>query len=123
MLLPELLSGCAERFPDKLAVVSRSDQISFADLELQSSRVAARLRHLGIGPGDRVAILHNNSVAAIVFFWGILRSGAQNVDMPTLAGGETLTKILRECRPKALVTSDSEWKRVISEIQDALPCI
>jgi acyl-CoA synthetase (AMP-forming)/AMP-acid ligase II len=123
MLLPKLLSGCAQRFPDKLAIVSCSDRISFADLELQSNRVAARLRRLGIGPGDRVAILHNNSVAAIVFFWGILKSGAQTVDMPTLAGGETLTKILRECRPKALVTSDSEWKMVISEIQDGLPSI
>jgi long-chain acyl-CoA synthetase len=123
MLLPELLSRCAERFPDKSAVVSRSDQISFADLELQSDQVAARLHRLAIGPGDRVAILHDNSVAAIVFFWGILKSGAQTVDMPTLAGAETLANILRECRPKALVTSDKEWNRVMGEIPDALPCI
>ena len=104
MLLPGLLSRCAERFPDKSAVVSCNEQISFADLELQSNQVAARLHRLAIGPGDRVAILHDNSVAAIVFFWGILKSGAQTVDMPTRSGTETLAKILRECHPKALVT-------------------
>jgi long-chain acyl-CoA synthetase len=121
MLLPELLRNSAERFPDKLAVLSRSGQISFGDLELQSSQVAARIHRLGIGPGDRVASLYENSLTAIVFYWGILKSGAQAVDIPTLAGTETVATILRECRPQALVASENEWKRVTGDIPDALP--
>jgi acyl-CoA synthetase (AMP-forming)/AMP-acid ligase II len=121
MLLPQLLRNAAERFPGKPALVSRNGQVSFGELELKSSQVAARINRLGIGPGDRVASLYENSLTSIVFYWGILKSGAQAVDIPTLAGPETVATILRECRPQALVTSESEWKRVAGEISEILP--
>lgn len=115
MLLPELLARSAERFPEKTALIFPNEQISFSALDRRSSQVGARLRQLGIGPGSRVAILHENALAAVVYFWGILKSGAQTVDIPSLAGTSTIDKILTECRPAAVVASERQLRRLTAD--------
>lgn len=99
----DLLRASAAKHGDKpAAVFPGRESIGFATLDAQSDQVAQRLRRLGIGPGDRVAMFHDNSLPALVWFWGILKSGAQNVDVPTLAGRPTIQGILDEARPKAI---------------------
>src|SRR4051794_11750570 len=115
MLLPELLARSAERFPEKTAIMFPDEQISFGVLHQRSSMVAARLASLGIGHGDRVAILYENSLAAVVFFWGILMSGAQSVDIPSLAGTATVRRILAECKPAALAASERQLERLTND--------
>ncbi len=103
MRLFDLLRASATAYPDKpAAVFAGGESITFAALDADSDRVAMRLRRLGIGPGDRVAMFHDNSLPALVWFWGILKAGAQNVDVPTLAGRATIQGILDEARPKAI---------------------
>lgn len=103
MRLFDLLRRAAATHGDKpAAVFPGGESIGFADLDRRSDQVAQRLRRLGIGPGDRVAMFHDNSLPALVWFWGILKSGAQNVDVPTLAGRPTIQGILDEARPKAI---------------------
>src|ERR1044071_2244628 len=105
MPLPDLIAGTAERYAGKTALIFPDQSISFGGLYLQSRQVAARLQKLGIGPGARVAILHENALAPIIFFWGVLASGAQVVDIPCQASIETVNEILAECRPAAIVLS------------------
>jgi acyl-CoA synthetase (AMP-forming)/AMP-acid ligase II len=120
MLLWELIARSAERFPDKPALLFPNESISFGELDRRSNQVAARLANLGIGPGDRVAILYENALAAVVFFWGILKSGAQSVDIPSLAGMESVVNILAECQPRAIVISERQLARA-KEFGSALP--
>lgn len=114
MLLSDLLSRAAERFPGKDALVFSGERITFGALNVQSGQVAARLRRLGIGPGDRVAILYENALPAVVFFWGILKSGAQTVDVPALAGAGAIADILRESKSAALVVSERQLQKLAS---------
>jgi long-chain acyl-CoA synthetase len=123
MPLHDLLAGTAERFAEKTALIFPSQNISFGALYLQSRQVAARLQKLGIGPGARVAILHENALAAVVFFWGILASGAQVVDVPCLAGVETVDEILAECKPAAIVLSAHQCQRLMRTSAKSLPGI
>ena len=103
MFLFDLLRNDASRFPDKAAAIFPAERITFAELDRQSDRVAAALHARGIGPGDRVAILCDNDLAPLVYFWGILKSGAQSVDMPTLAGRSVMQGVIDEAGPKAIV--------------------
>ncbi|HEY1528401.1 MAG TPA: class I adenylate-forming enzyme family protein [Candidatus Angelobacter sp.] len=121
MPLPDLIAGTAERFAGKTALVFPDQSISFGALYLQSRLVAARLQRLGIGPGARVAILHENALAPVIFFWGILASGAQVVDVPCLAGVETIDEILAECQPAAIVLSVHQRERLMQTGAKALP--
>ncbi len=122
MLLSDLLAGAAGRFPDKDALVFPGDRIFFGALDDQSGQVATRLRRLGIGPGDRVAILYENAPAAAVFFWGVLKTGAQTVDIPVLVSAGTIESILQECNPAALVVSERQFQKLVQKgIPEALP--
>lgn len=116
MLLPDLLRRAAARFPDKLAIhfpdapantpaaadPALSTRISFRQLDEASDRIARRLAALGVGPGDRVGIVSENAPEAYTFFWGVLKSGAESVDLPAQAGAATLEGVVEEARPKAV---------------------
>lgn len=121
LLLPDLLIEAAERSADKLAAVFPGGQATFSWLERQSFGVAARLNRLGIGPGARVAILCDNTLAGLVYYWGILRSGAATVDLPTNAGQATIEAALEESQPRALAVEPRHLNRIIAEGWRACP--
>jgi long-chain acyl-CoA synthetase len=121
MLLPDLLIEAAERSADKLAAVFPRGQATFSWLERQSLGVAARLNRLGIGPGARVAILCDNTLTGLVYYWGILRSGAATVDLPPNAGQAAIEAALEESRPRALAVEPHHLKRIIAEGWRACP--
>jgi long-chain acyl-CoA synthetase len=99
----DLLRSSAQAHGDKPAAIFPDASIGFAELDRRSDRVAAALRTRGIGPGDRVGILCDNGLLPVVWFWSILKTGAQTVDMPTLAGRDVLQAVIDEAQPKAIV--------------------
>jgi long-chain acyl-CoA synthetase len=113
MPLFDLLAAAAARFPGKAALMFADQSITFEALYRRSKQVSARLKKIGIGPGARVAILHENAASAVIFFWGILGSGAQVVDVPCLAGVETINDIVSECKPLAMVLSGRQHERMM----------
>jgi long-chain acyl-CoA synthetase len=119
--LSNLIAEAAERFAEKTALIFPDQSISFGVLYRRSRQIAARLQKLGIGPGARVAILHENALAPVIFFWGILASGAQVVDVPCLAGVQTIHEILEECNPAAIVLSAHQHERLLRAGAKSLP--
>ena len=115
MLLPHLLTAAARRFPDKIALIFPGERISFSELDEKSEQVARRLRRLAIGPSSRVAILSENSLASVIYFWGILKTGAESVDVPALAGRDMIEAALHECKPAAVVISERQLVRLTEE--------
>lgn len=109
MLLYDWLRANAKRLPDKHAAIFSAvapgepgHSVTFAELDARSDAVAAHLQAEGIGPGDRVALLYDNSLGALCWFWGVLKAGASTVDLPGLAGRATLAGALEESKPKAV---------------------
>jgi long-chain acyl-CoA synthetase len=112
MLLPDLLAAAAEKFPQKTAVAFPGEQISFGELDRRSNQVASRLRRLGVVRGQRVALLYESSPAALVHFWGALKSGAEPVDVPHHAGAATIREVIAESRPSALAIDPRQLARL-----------
>ncbi len=122
MLLSDFLSNTAARIPNKLAAVfPGGERIRFAELDLAARQVAARLRSRGIGPGQRVAILHENALDALVWFWGILRAGAITVDVPNLAGTPAIATMLSEADPAALVIGARQLTKLGPAAVEVMP--
>jgi len=75
--------------PDAVAVRQGDVALTYAELDAASAAFAGRLRELGVGPGDRVALVAPNVVAFPVAYYAILRLGAVVVPMnPLLKAGE-----------------------------------
>lgn len=73
----------ADAHPDLPAVFTPDDQISYAELDRRSDRVALGLRELGLGTGDRVLMQFTNSGWAVIAWYGLLKAGL--VPVATLA--------------------------------------
>jgi long-chain acyl-CoA synthetase len=113
MLLGDLLAQAALRWPDKLAAVFSGEAATFAELDRKSLAVARHLRRIGIGPKNRVAIVYESSLAALIYYWGILRSGATTVDI-SATGGPAALEALAEARPAALAIAPQQLRRMIA---------
>jgi fatty-acyl-CoA synthase len=64
--------------PDKVAVIDRGAgaRVTYADLDARIDVMTARLRALGVRPGDRVGVLATNRMEQIELFYGCHRIGA-----------------------------------------------
>jgi acyl-CoA synthetase (AMP-forming)/AMP-acid ligase II len=74
--LGRLLTQTARRIPDAPALVWRGRRWSFAELDGRVDRLAAALRSLGVGKGDRVLVHSRNSNAMFESLWACFKAGA-----------------------------------------------
>lgn len=98
--------GAAEagRRPEATAVVFGNRRLSFGELEQQSNRLAWALRELGCAKGDRVCLLMPKGPAAIVAIQGTLKTGASYVPLDVANPASRLARMVRACRPRALLS-------------------
>jgi acyl-coenzyme A synthetase/AMP-(fatty) acid ligase len=77
-LLREWIARAAARDPDKPVIASADDgrALTYAQLREVTRRIAGSLRKRGIGAGDRVALLSNNSIEHLLAYHGVLAYGA-----------------------------------------------
>jgi long-chain acyl-CoA synthetase len=71
-----LLQEAAARNPDGEALVCGSERLTYRAFEDAVAHTAAGLRTLGVGQGDRVALLLGNGIAFPVIMFAVLRLGA-----------------------------------------------
>jgi len=109
-----LLRALPERFGARPALVelgwnesaySRGRVHSYADLSEATWRFADALARHGLRPGDRVAVLLDNSAAMVVTEWACLLTGCLWVALNARSSPEEHRLILQDCAPAALVVS------------------
>ncbi len=74
--LGRLLTQTARRIPEAPALVWRERRWTFAQLDTRVDRLAAALRGLGVGKGDRVLVHSRNSNRMFESMWACFKSGA-----------------------------------------------
>lgn len=76
MNVVNLLDQHARNHPDAPAIIcDNSPPLSYSELQAQTSSFAVRLGRQGIGQGERIAILLDNSPEFVIAFLGALRAG------------------------------------------------
>ena len=76
MRVEQLLSDSAVRFGEKAAIVAERRRHSYSELDAKSDRLAAALTGRGVKAGDRFAVFMDDSFAAIVTAFAVLKAGA-----------------------------------------------
>ncbi|HEY7189764.1 MAG TPA: long-chain fatty acid--CoA ligase [Vicinamibacterales bacterium] len=89
--LSDILDAACVDVPDRIATVFLGAELTFADIKDRADRCAAALARLGVGKGDRVAIMLPNCPQYLIASFAILRLGAIVVNVnPTYTAREVL---------------------------------
>ena len=98
--------GRAAEYGDRAALVDgvSGREISYAQLDGMSRRIAAGFAELGIRPGDVIALYSPNTILYPVVFYGATRAGATVTTVNALYTAAELHKQLVDSKAKLLVT-------------------
>lgn len=108
MNLATNLERSAFYFPDRVAVAEGDREFSFREFDQESNRIATGLIHLGIKPGDHVALCAPNSYEWLAFYFGVLKAGAAAVTLSNALSKVELNRTLNDACPKVLFTTDEK---------------
>jgi acetoacetyl-CoA synthetase len=106
-------------------------ELSWAELRVQTASVAAALRELGVGAGDRVVGYLPNIPQALVAFLAAASLGAIWSSCSPDFGSPSVIDRFRQIEPKVLVAvdgysyggKDHDRRSAVAEIQAALPTL
>ena len=94
--LAAILAESARRYPDKAALIEGDLQLTFEEAWREARTQAAALAKLGVGPGDRVALMAPNVAHFPLAYYAILAAGAVVVPVHYLLSAEEVTHVLRD---------------------------
>ena len=103
MNLASILSASAERSPDSPAIRLGEVELSYAELDDRSARLATLLREKGMQPGDRVGVMLPNVPEFPVSYYGVLRAGGVVVPMNVLLKRREIAFYLEDSGAKLLL--------------------
>ena len=122
MLIQDILEHNARTHPSRVALVAAKEEVTYRELRDRVRGYAAVLRSGGIGKGDRVAILAQNSVLYLEALFAVTRAGAALVPLNHLLIVRELVAILENAGVKALLFTE-EFRGRVGEIRPSLPGI
>ena len=100
--------------PDRIAVSSGTDALSYRQLNTRANQVAHGLIRQGAGPETRVAIRMDRSVSMLAGLLGILKTGAAYVPLDPHFPEERIDFILRDAAA-VFTLDDRDWERFDAE--------
>ncbi len=110
----EALEKTAARQPQKKAIISKEEEITFAALNQRVQALAAALQKEGVRQGDRVGILLPNSVAIPLSYYATQKIGAVTVILDARLRGKELHGVLGDADLKLLIVH----RQLVSEVEE-----
>jgi fatty-acyl-CoA synthase len=118
--IAHLLERLDRQAGSTLAIVFRRRRVTFSELREEASRLAAHLIRLGVGSGDRVAVLMPPSDAWAAVHYGVISSGALLVPINVAFKARELSFVLRQSGARCVVVAerfrDIDLARRIEEV-------
>lgn len=104
MRVETFLTQSAERVPAKTALVAGAVRLSYAELDAQTTALAASLQRMGVKRNDRVLVFMDNAAEAALAVFAILKAGATFSPINASTKADKLAYIVGNCWPSAILT-------------------
>ncbi|HEY9809671.1 MAG TPA: amino acid adenylation domain-containing protein [Halomicronema sp.] len=125
----QLFEEQVERTPDAIAVVFKSEKLTYCQLNNRANQLAHYLQKLGVGPEVLVGICVERSFEMIVGLLGILKAGGAYVPIDPTYPSERIAYMLKDTQLPVLLTQkklvaslpehqgqiiclDSDWEKI-----------
>ncbi|MFZ4523958.1 MAG: AMP-binding protein [Chlorobium sp.] len=110
--LVDVVRRSAKEQPKHTAMYFKGASLSYRELEKQSDALAGALLSLGLGIGDRVALIMPNSPQMIISELGIWKAGAIAVPMNPLYTVLELEHALNECGAETVIVLTPFYEKI-----------
>ena len=100
MSIVEGLKKSVAQTPEKLASICGSTRLTFSEVDDRVNRLSNGLARLGVGPGDRVAILSANRAEFLLTFLGTMQAGMVSVPVNFKLPPDTVAYIMDDSDAK-----------------------
>ncbi len=115
-----LLDELAERYEEKDALLFRGEKLTFGQFKARVDNLAKGLHELGVGRGDRIAILMGNRTEWILSAFAAFRLGAMAIGVNTWYKANDLGYVLEHAGAKTIVMTDrflsNDFVETLSEV-------
>ncbi|MEZ5661116.1 MAG: amino acid adenylation domain-containing protein [Burkholderiaceae bacterium] len=101
--ITDLVKLAVQRSPQAVAIVEGERSLSYRELDAASSRLAGRLRSLGVVRGGMVALCLPRGIDALVAMLGTLKVGAAYLPLDPTQPPARLGVILEDAHPNVVV--------------------
>ncbi|MDF0732854.1 amino acid adenylation domain-containing protein, partial [Pseudomonas entomophila] len=112
LTLDQRIARRAVEQPDAIAATCGVETLDYRTLEHRANALAARLRALGAGPDERVAILARRGLDTLVGLLAVLKAGAAYVPIDPAHPDERIAYLLADCAPRVLLLDAALHGRV-----------
>src|SRR6202158_2156171 len=106
-MFPDALRRSARLYPEKVAVATPSQRLTYRAADTRANRLAKALRGLDLQGGDRVSLLVGNSVHYWELYFGIARAGFACVPINTHLTAAEAGFILADSGATTLIYDDA----------------
>jgi len=113
-LLPELIARHGRWRAARTALIEGPRRLTWGELERDTARIANGLAALGLGAGDRIAILMDNSFEMALVMLGILRSGCVAVPLNVSVNDAAVGAMMEDAAVRAVFASGAHCARIDS---------
>lgn len=120
MEIKSLMSRAARHFADREAVVHGDRRLTYKEAWERGLRLANGLIDLGLQPGDRVAVLEDNSIEAADIFQGAAAANLVRVPLYPRNGRDAHIHMMGHTNCKVLLVSE-RYRAEVEGIQSDLP--
>ncbi|MGW9250462.1 amino acid adenylation domain-containing protein, partial [Streptomyces badius] len=105
--LPRLFATQAGRTPDAVAVTFEGTELSYAELDARTNRLARLLIARGVGPESVVAVSMERSAELVVALLAVLKAGGAYVPVDPEYPADRIAYMFGDARPALVLTSRS----------------
>lgn len=116
--LHELFEQSVAEAPDRIAVMTADEQITYGELNQQANQIAHALISDGINKGDMVGIFLGRRIEMIAGVLGVLKAGGAYVPLEPNHPTSRLSRITGSLKMSYLITEEDKLMRV-KEMIDA----
>jgi long-chain acyl-CoA synthetase len=106
----DIVAFAAATRPSKLALVTATRGLTYAELEDLSSRAAAGLQARGVRAGSTVSLYGPNSWQWVVAYHAVLRAGAVVNPINVMLTPPEVAYVLHDCEAVGVLTSDAQFE-------------
>jgi long-chain acyl-CoA synthetase len=117
LTLADLPARAARMAPDRIAVIAPPVSWTFSDLHCGVRRATTGLERLGLGTGDRTAILLPNGVPYLQAFFGVSSAGGVIVPVSTFLAPVEAASVLEDSRSRCLITTERRLAALVPHFE------